>query len=413
MKKYFTKSDKCRLCKSYSVQRILKLPSCPPGEQLRVSSNQKVINVPIDLFQCQDCFHVQILHVPLKTIMWNKDYTFMPSYNLEIVKHSKNTIRYFCEKFKPKIKKAFEIGSNDGLFLSLLKKKLRCEVLGIDPSAIPRKFAIKQSIPTINGFFNENYSKKIIKKHGKFDLVIANNVFAHVDNLDEMVNGICNLLEEDGYFIFEISYLVDVLQKKLLGTIIHEHLSIHSLTSLKIFFSKFNLEIIDIIHSSKIQGGALIGFVRKKNINKISKKVNLYLKKEKKIGLNRKGGLIKYENKFNKEINEFISKIKKLCLNKKIICYGASRSLPAIVKILKLENKIRYILDDNKFKFNKYAPLKSIKILDSKKYYYDPNDFYLITGWVHTKKILKKLRRKIVGSKNFITIYPKFDIFFK
>ena len=413
MKKYFLKSNKCRLCKSYSIQRILKLPSCPPGEQLRVRSNQNVINVPIDLFQCQDCFHVQIVHVPLKTIMWNKDYTFMPSYNLEIVKHFKNTIHYFYEKFRPKINNAFEIGSNDGLFLSIIKKNFDCQVLGIDPSAIPRRFAINQSIPTINGFFDENYSKKIAKKYGKFDLVIANNVFAHVDNLDGMVKGICNLLEEDGYFIFEISYLVDVLQKKLVGTIIHEHLSIHSLTSLKKFFLRFNLEIIDIMHSSKIQGGALIGFVRKKKNNKISKKVGLYLKKEKKIGLNRKDGLCKYQKKFNQEINKFISKIRKLCQKKKIICYGASRSLPVIVKILKLENKIRHILDDNKFKFNKYAPIKSVKILDSSKYYYNPNDFYLITGWVHTKIILKKLRKVILGPKNFITIYPKFDIFFK
>ena len=96
--------------------------------------------------------------------MWNDEYTFMPSYNKDINEHFNKTVKYFKKKFNPKIIQAFEIGSNDGSFLKLVKKSFKCSVLGIDPSKKPRHVAIKNGIKTLNSFFSFKESQIIKKK---------------------------------------------------------------------------------------------------------------------------------------------------------------------------------------------------------------------------------------------------------
>lgn len=417
--KIYTKRSKCRLCNNTVLNKILHLPKVAPGEQLRKNIKKKYFEVPIDLYQCQKCYHVQLLNIPKDNLMWNDEYTFMPSKNKEIVEHFKNVIDYFYHKHSNNINSVFEIGSNDGIFLKLIKKKYNCHVLGIDPSKIPRQTAKKNKIETIPEYFNYNYSKKIKLKRGSFDLIVANNVFAHSDNLDDMLKGITNLLDNKGYFIFEASYLLDVLNKKLIGTMIHEHLSIHSLTSFKSFLKKFNINLIDVIHQKNIQGGAIIGIARK-NINliqnfKISKNLLSMYSKERKNGLASNNGLKNYNNDFKLFINKFKTKINNIIKDNKfqIICYGAARSIQLTLKLLDLDKRASFVLENNKFKFNKFIPLKnSIKIIDEKSHNYSEKNFYIITAWVHTSKILQKIKSRIKKNRNIkiATIYPKFKV---
>lgn len=414
--KVYKKRNSCRLCESKKVFKFLDLPTTPPGEQLKKKLYQKHYNVPIDLFFCSECFHVQLLNIPSNKLMWNNEYTFMPGYNPDIINHFNNTVLYLKNKLNLKIKKAFEIGSNDGLFLSLLKKQFSSDILGADPSLLPRKFAKKKGIKTLNIFFNYKNSKSIKKKYGKFDLVVANNVFAHCDNLSDMLKGIDNILDNNGYFIFEASNLLDVLKKKLIGTIIHEHLSVHSITSLVPFFKKHNLELVDVLHNQKIQGGVIIGIVKKKDKkNIISKNVKKQLKNEIKFGLKSKTKLKKYAYEFKIFFEKFQKKISKLNIKKNIFCIGAARSLPMIIKILDIEHNVKNVLDNNKFKFNKYLPSRySIKIESQNKHKYSKNKIYLITAWVHTDRVLNMLKKKFSNpSENLkiITIFPKFKIF--
>ena len=413
--KVYKKRNNCRLCGSKKVFKFLDLPNTPPGEQLKKNTNQKHYNVPIDLFFCSNCFHVQLLAIPSNNLMWNNEYTFMPGYNPDIINHFSKTVLYLKNRLNLKIKKAFEIGSNDGLFLSLLKKNFSSNVLGADPSLLPRKFAQKKGIKTLNMFFDYKNSKSIKKKYGKFDLVVANNVFAHCDNLSGMLKGIENILDNDGYFIFEASNLLDVLKKKLIGTIIHEHLSVHSITSLIPFFKKHNLELVDVLHSQKIQGGVIVGIVKKINKkNKISENIKKHLQNEIKFGLRSKTKLKRYANEFKIFFKKFQKKIISNDVKKNIFCIGAARSLPIIIKILDIERNIKSVLDNNKFKFNKYLPSRySIKIESQNKHKYSREKIYLITAWVHTERVLSMLKKQVSKkgeNLKIITIFPKFKI---
>ena len=411
----YKKRNNCRLCGSKEVFKFLDLPTAPPGEQLKKNIHQKHYDVPIDLFFCSKCFHVQLLTIPSNKLMWNNEYTFMPGYNPDIINHFSNTVLYLKNKLNLKIKKAFEIGSNDGLFLSLLKKNFSSNVLGADPSLLPRQFAQKKGIKTLNMFFDYKNSKTIKNKYGKFDLVVANNVFAHCDKLSDMLKGIENILDNDGYFIFEASNLLDVLKKKLIGTIIHEHLSVHSITSLVPFFKKHNLELIDVLHNQKIQGGVIVGIVKKINKkNIVSDNVKKQLQNEIKFGLRSKTKLKKYANEFKIFFKNFQKKITRKNIKKNIFCIGAARSLPIIIKILDIEHNVKSVLDNNKFKFNKYLPSRySIKIESQNKHKYSKEKIYLVTAWVHTERVLRMLKKQVSKTGEnlkIITIFPKFKI---
>lgn len=412
MKKIFKTRKSCRLCNSKKIVKVLDLPPIFPGEQLKQNINDKAYKVPIDIYQCLNCWHVQIINIPSKELMWNSEYTFMPSQNQKIIEHFEKTINVFKKKFKPKINNAFEVGSNDGLFLKLLKDKFKCDVLGIDPSRIPANEAKKNKIKTIVDFFSHKKSNEIKKRFNKFDVIIANNVYAHMDNLNDFTKGIKNLLKNEGFFIFEISYLPDVIKKKLIGTIIHEHLSIHSLVSLTKFFKKFNFQLIDIRHDDEVQGGALIGYVihSKKKFHK-SPQLKQFLNKEKKLKLNNSAGMRKFSKDFYNTIEKLKKKISRnFKKNEKFTAFGAARSAPIILKLLNLEKRVKYIVDNNKYKDQKYMPLENIQIKHENKHNFNLNHNYIITGWAQNDKIEKIIKLKKSRKQKIITIFPKFDV---
>ena len=140
-------------------------------------------------------------------------------------------------QFTPKVGSlVVDIGSNDGTLLSFFKKA-GMSVIGIDPARKIVEEANRNGIETIEGFFNQSLAEKILVSKGPASIITANNVFAHADDLEGIIQGVRSLLAPDGIFIFEVSYLADVIEKTLFETIYHEHLSYHSVRPLKRFFS--------------------------------------------------------------------------------------------------------------------------------------------------------------------------------
>lgn len=405
------KRSNCRLCSSKKLFKVVKLPKTIPGEHLFIKNQTNTIKLAgIDLYQCANCFHVQICDIPSPDLLWGKTYTFISSMNSEILEHFKKIAKYLKTKVK-KINFAFEIGSNDGSFLKEIELIFKCNVLGIDPSIQPILIAKKNLIPTIKDYFNFNKSIQLKKKYGSPDLVIANNVFAHMDDLQDFTRGISNLLDNKGFFIFEISYLPDVLKKQLIGTIIHEHLSMHSVLSLQPFLSKYNLFLKYIKHVPSIQGGALIGIAQKLNKPiKHSKDVEKFMKYEKKINLNSLIGMGKFNDLLNKKLERLIKKITKIPIGYKYIGYGAARSAPLIIDLLKIRKKLLYIIDDHPFKKNKFLHKNFIPIVPLSKHKNNRyKNIYFILGWAQTSKIINTI--KTFDKDCFVvTIYPEFEL---
>ncbi|MFH1673077.1 MAG: class I SAM-dependent methyltransferase [Pseudomonadota bacterium] len=401
----------CRLCCNLTLKKVVDLPLTVPGEQLKKTIAEiDPEEIPIDLYQCEKCGHVQVVHVPPPKTLFGSDYTFMPSNNPVLVEHFKKSVDYFIDKFNKNLTFAFEIGSNDGFFLDQLRKATGCKILGVDPSSKPVKIARNNDVETILDYFTKDLAKNIISDHGKPDLIIANNIFAHMDDLRGVLDGIQMMLENGGYFMFEASYLKDVVEKHLIGTIIHEHLSVHSIYSLVPFLNEFGLNLIGVKHVNDVQGGAIVGVAQKCSKKEIPSQVQNYITQEHECGITNFSGMHRFNSSLKTKLQSFKEKIYNMEDDTIMVGYGAARAAPLIIDLLGLRDKIKYIMDDNPFKKGKYMPISNIPIIGSNEHKQTAHKtIYIILGWAQTDRIIEKLR-KFENNCKAITIYPHFNI---
>ena len=300
-----------------------------------------------------------------------------------------------------------DIACNDGTFLENFTKKKFKNIIGVEPAKNLKKLNVQKKIDINTDFFTLDLSYKLRKKYGEFDLITANNVFAHSPDLYNFSQGVKNLLSEKGVFVIEVSYLDTVLKKKTFDTIYHEHMSYHSLKPLINFFNMQNMQIFD-FELIEAQGGSIRLYISKKFAYKINKnKINNQVKKEKLNGLY---SINRYKA-FHKEIIETKKKLKLLVneQNKKgmkIIGYGAPAKLTTLSHFFNFSRSdFKLVIDDNRLKVNRFTPGK--KFLIKKFSYLKQNknnyDIILILAWNFYSSIKKKCKKI---NKNFKFIKP-------
>ncbi|MBT4731601.1 methyltransferase domain-containing protein [Candidatus Woesearchaeota archaeon] len=414
MNDYMTTRDSCRLCLHNKLSKVFDLPLTPPGEQLKLTSNENDPSlVPIDLYQCEKCGHVQVVNIPHPDTLFGSKYTFMTRGNPLLIKHFDSSVDYFLDNYTSDINFAIEIGSNDGVFLENIRDKIDCKVLGIDPSLEPVNVARSYGVDTILDYFTPELSNDIVNSHGYPDLVIANNVFAHMDDLRSVMKGVGLLLKNNGYFMFEVSYLKDVVEKYLIGTIIHEHLSVHSVYSLTPFLNEFGFNLVGVKHVDNIQGGAIVGVARKERVVNTLDEIIDIVENEKLSGITDVEGMQEFNRKFHNNIDNFKKLINRKIGKTKIIGFGAARSSPLAIDLLGLRERISYIIDNDPLKIGKFMPIGSIPIVDINKHIECMGSIgtqtYIVLGWAQTERIIRKIL-SITEHCSIITIYPKFEI---
>jgi len=229
--------ESCRLCSSRALERVLSLTPTPPANAFvtAVERDRPQPVFPLDLHFCRDCGHVQLLTVVDPRVLF-ENYVYVSGTSPVFVRHfeayADDVMRYFSLEHGAL---AVDIGSNDGTLLGFFQKA-GLRILGIDPAKAIAEAATARGIPTIAGFFTPASAARIRAEHGPAAVITANNVFAHIDDLSGVTEGVRSLLSPDGVFVFEVSYLVDVIEKTLFDTIYHEHLCYHSVRPLIPFF---------------------------------------------------------------------------------------------------------------------------------------------------------------------------------
>ena len=278
-------------------------------------------------------------------------------------------------------------------------------MLGITPEEIG-KIAIKRGIKTLIKYFDKNTANFVVKKFGKAKIVTATNVFAHIENVYDVMKNILKILKKDGVFISESHYLASLIKTNQYDTIYHEHLRYYSLMSLKYLFNKFGLEII---HAKKIDthGGSIRVYAARKGYFKISKKVKKIFSDEKKF-LN-----WNTFKKFKKNIVKSkisLYAILKSLKNKNKTIYGISAPSRAstLINYVGLdENIIDCVLEiDGSHKIGKYIPGKKIPILSEKKLYIDQPDYVILFSWHIANELKQNLKKRGYKGK-FIVPLPQ------
>src|SRR3989338_4399294 len=254
----------CRLCGSHKLQPLFSLGATPLANEF-VSAGDRgkpQERFPLDVHQCVDCGHVQLLDVVDPELLF-RHYVYVSATSPVFVDHFRRyaeaMLRYTA---MPTGSRVVEIGSNDGTLLRFFKDA-GMQVLGIDPARRIAEEATKSGIETLPEFFDLALTRQLRSQGKGAALVTANNVFAHADDLHAIVEGVAHLLAPDGLFVFEVSYLLDVFEKTLFDTIYHEHLSYHTVKPLVGFFQRRGMELVDAVRVDS-HGGSLRGIVKRR-----------------------------------------------------------------------------------------------------------------------------------------------------
>ena len=209
----YWKNPCCRLCESTRLKKVIDLGKSPLANSFYRKIKKNILYVPLAVEFCQNCFHLQLSHIVNPKKMF-QNYLYVSGTSKVTKKHFRIYAEDIKKIFRHKRKvKILEIASNDGTFIKNFRSK-KYTALGIDPAKNLNEAFKDNKIKIITGFFSEQTSNKIKKKYHNFDAIVANNVFAHVDNLIGFSKGVKNILSKEGIFVLEVSYLIDVLKKK-------------------------------------------------------------------------------------------------------------------------------------------------------------------------------------------------------
>lgn len=398
--------EKCQTCGHNKLTPILFVGYLPPvNEYIKEGTTPKEqISYPAQLLFCEKCKLVQLGLVVDPTILFPKEYPYTSS----TTKVLRDNFKQLSEEYKDffqlsKKDLVVDIGSNDGNLLTNFKNDSR--VLGITPEDIG-KIAIKNGIPTILEYFTDETAGKILKIHGKAKLVTATNVFAHIEDINNVIKNIKKILQDDGVFISESHYLLSLVKTVQYDTIYHEHLRYYSLHSIKYLLEQNGLEVF---YAREIppHGGSIRVYAAKKGLYKVNANVKRMLNDE-------KGKVTEAKNFKEFSDNVLASKLKLYSLLHKIkkdggtiYGIGAPARGCTLIKYVGIGDDIMPFALEAKGsqKIGKYIPGTLIPVYDETKLFKDQPDYVLFLSWHIAKDIIPKLREKGYRGK-FIVPLP-------
>lgn len=362
---------------------------------------------PLRLFFCKDCYLLQLCDVVNKRFLFS-NYLYLTGASKPIISHFSSYAESIFKNYLYKKNKPFivEIGSNDGSLLNEFKK-FGVSILGIEPASNVAKLANKLRIKTKNTFFSSSLAKSLSSKQ-KADVIIANNVVGHVNDLKDFVKGVKMLLMDDGIFVFEVPYAMELIEKLEFDTIYHEHLSYFTLHPLIRLFEQFDLEVFD-VQEQKVHGGSIRVFVGKKGIHKIKPSIKKMILFERQKRIDKIKTYEKFSYGVNNLKNALFNKLSGLKKEKKIFGYGAPAKGTVLLNYCNIDSKILdFIIDTTSLKQGLCTPGTHIPILSpkiiSKK---GRNDVGLMLAWNYSTEILKKEKKFRKRGGRFLIPIPK------
>lgn len=407
------KLERCRICENKRLKRILDLGEMPLANAFldRNHAGQKESFYPLRVVWCESCGLLQIDEIVPPEILF-KDYVYVSGTSEALRKHFEglargvvNTLGLTNESL------VIDIGSNDGTLLKEFKK-LGLKVMGVEPAVNIAEIAEEAGVKTINEFFTGDTAEEIAEKYGKAEVITATNVVAHTNDLDDLLKGIKCLLKDEGIFVIEVPYLLDLLENVEFDTIYHEHLSYFAVYPLKKLFEKHDLKIVD-VERVKIHGGTIRVFVGKGESGyDVNENVNRLISLEKQRGLREVYVYRKFADRVERLKKDLVDLLQKLrSENKRVIGYGAAAKGNTLLNYYGVNPQlIEFIADLNPMKQNKFTPGTHIPVYGPERIYEAKPDYMLILAWNFADEIMKQQTRfKEMGGK-FIVPVPEVKI---
>jgi len=388
----------CRFCDTQLEDVFIDLGMSPLANSFLKNENEFNDEkfFPLIVFVCNKCLLVQLQEFESPEKIFG-DYAYFSSFSDTWLKHSEEYSELMIERYGlTQDSLVIEIASNDGYLLQFFKKK-GIPILGIDPAANIARSAEKKGIPTLVKFFGVKTALELFNKNQQADLITANNVLAHVPNLNDFVKGLKILLKPKGVITIEFPHLLELIQQNQFDTIYHEHFSYFSFLTVQRIFTQHNLTIFD-VEKLDTHGGSLRIFVKHPENNElvINNRVEKLLEEEQKFGLDKLSSYSNFSEKvklIKKSLLEFLSIAKKQ--NKKIVGYGAAAKGNTLLNYCNIgQDYIDFVVDRSSHKQDTFLPGTHIPVLNPEEIKKTKPDYILILPW--------NLREEIMGQLNFI-----------
>lgn len=397
----------CRSCGDTGLAPVLYLGETPLADRLLTKTMLAEAEpmFPLTLQFCANCGLVQIAECVEPKQLYCEDYPYYSSFSDALLKHSRDNAEELIERRKLDGNSlAVELASNDGYLLKNFVGR-GIPVLGIDPADGPAKAAQDAGVETMCTFFTEELARELVSNGRRADVIIANNVLAHVPDLNGFVAGIGVLLKEDGVAVLEVPYVKDLIDHCEFDTIYHEHLCYFSVTALRSLFARHSLSLND-VRRLKIHGGSLRLYVEHEE--KVSPAVEALLIEERESGVDK----VLYYQDFAQQVERIRESLLELLRSlkadgKRIAAYGAAAKGATLINYVGIDTDlIDFVVDRNTHKQGRYMPGKHLPIFSCEELVSKRPDYCLLLAWNFADEIMRQQAEYLRQGGRFIVPVP-------
>ena len=406
---------KCRFCQNPLSREFIDLVNSPPSNSYLHAENlaEPEVFYPLRVFVCEKCFLVQIDEFKKADEIFDENYAYFSSFSKSWLEHSRKYVEMMCGRFGfDENSQVVEVASNDGYLLQFFQEK-NVPVLGIEPTLSTAQAAREKGIESWTEFFGTELARKLVAENRQADLLLGNNVLAHVPNVNDFVQGLKIALKPDGIVTMEFPHLLQLVENNQFDTIYHEHFSYLSLYTTEKIFARQNLTIFDVEEIST-HGGSLRIFAKHTENESLENTANVekLLAKEKEFGLLGLDYYANFQQKADRAKYDFlVFLIEQKRLGKKIAAYGAAAKGNTLLNYCGVKKDlIDFVVDASPQKQNLFLPASHIPVVDESFIKREKPDFVIILPWNIKEEIFVQLDYIREWNAKFVVAIPKLEV---
>jgi len=398
------------MCKSSNLTKFLDLGFTPPADQfLRPEQlREPEVYYPLEVMICNECGLAQLSHIVSPEILYRHDYPYEASLTSTGQRHWAEFARTVTERLGlGPDDLVIDIGSNVGVLLEAFQSN-GTRILGVDPASNIVRIAEKRGIETLNEFFSMNVARQILSTKGQAAVITGTNVFAHINDLDDMMMAVESLLTPQGVFIIEAPYFVNLIKNLEYDTIYHEHLSYLSVKPLVRFFARFQMEVFE-IDQRDIHGGSFRVYVSRTGMRPVSPVVAELLKQEEASGVHKPSVLTDFAlavQQNRRELTWLLQELKHK--GERIAGVSAPAKGMTLLNYCRIGPEILdFVTEKSTLKIGRVTPGTHIPVEPDSRLIEETPGYALLLAWNFATEIMENLRDYRSKGGKFIIPIPR------